>query len=137
MPMKMFKKSTFFLLIALFILVTAYYTGNRVYAQENEQLEITDLKYPMYEYADKIDQVNNTQSIGIALPSDTWNVTKFELNFTDIKLGKETKEFEVYDSGFKVIEIFIDTFLKSISQNLQFFMVLIFMVLKMNTLIKY
>ena len=104
--MKMFKKSTFFLLIALFILVTVFYTGNRVYAQENEQLEITDLKYPMYEYADKIDQVNNTQSIGIALPSDTWNVTKFELNFTDIKLGRETKEFEVYDSGFKVIEKF-------------------------------
>lgn len=91
-------------MIALFILGTSYYNGNRVYAQENEVLEIKDLKYPMYEYADKIGQVNKTESIAIALPSDTWNLTKIELNFSDIKLGKETKEFEVYDTGFKVIE---------------------------------
>ena len=102
--MKKISKSTFCLIIALFILTTSYYNGNIVYAQENEVLEIIDLKYPMYEYADKIGQVNNTESIGIALPSDIWNLTKIELNFTDIKLGQETKEFEVYDNGFKVIE---------------------------------
>ena len=102
--MKKFSKSTLCLMITLFILTTSYYNGNIVYAQENEVLEIIDLKYPMYEYADKIGQVNNTESIGIALPSDTWNLTKLDLNFTDIKLGEETKEFEVYNTSFTVIE---------------------------------
>ena len=94
------------LIITLLILFTIYQTGNRVFAQENERLEITNLKYPMFEYAEKINQENSTQSIGIVLPSETWKVTKFELNFTDIKLGKEIKEFETYDTGFKVIEKF-------------------------------
>lgn len=99
-------KFTSCLIITLLILFTIYQTGNRVYAQENEQLELTDLKYPMYEYAEKIDRVNNTQSIEIALHSDTWIVSKLELNFTDIRLGKETKEFDLFDTGFKVIEKF-------------------------------
>ncbi|MFW9876669.1 MAG: hypothetical protein ACFFG0_26540 [Candidatus Thorarchaeota archaeon] len=104
--MKDLKKFIPFILITLLIIVILFQIGIRVYAQENEPLEITGLKYSMYEYADKIDLVNNTQSIEIDLPSDMWNATKLELNFTDIKLGQEIKDFDEFDTGFKVIEKF-------------------------------
>jgi len=102
----MLKKCTLFLILTLPFLFILNQSGNFVYAEEYEQIEIEGLKYPMYESADIISQVNNTESIEIALPATSWNVTKFELNFTDIRLGKEIKEFEVIDTGFKVIEKF-------------------------------
>lgn len=106
MGLIMLKKCILFLILTLPFLFILYQSGNFVYAEEYEQIEIEGLKYPIYESADIISQFNNTESIEIALPATSWNVTKFELNFTDIRLGKEIKEFEVIDTGFKVIEKF-------------------------------
>ena len=100
------KEVSIFFIVVLSVLVNIYRNGNIVYAEENEQYPIKDLMYPIYEYTNKIGQANNTQTIDIGSSAPKWNITKFELNFTDISLGKEIKDFEVVDTGFKVIEKF-------------------------------
>ncbi|MFX1320603.1 MAG: hypothetical protein ACFFAQ_03055 [Promethearchaeota archaeon] len=77
-----------FTIITLF-LVSLIYITNFVNAQNNdESLEINS-NVPMIEYSDNINISIDISSINIPLPSATWNITNMELNFTDIKLGKE------------------------------------------------
>ncbi|MFX0043035.1 MAG: hypothetical protein ACFE8L_08995 [Candidatus Hodarchaeota archaeon] len=51
-------------------------------------------QFEMIEYTEISKGNENLTSIDIPLPSSTWNVTSLELNFTNIKLGREVKTIE-------------------------------------------
>ncbi len=45
----------------------------------------------------------NVDAINISLPTSTWNITDIELNFTNVKLGKEIKTIEDGGSDYRII----------------------------------
>lgn len=61
---------------------------------------IESRKFEMVEYAEIRNSNIRISSIDIPLSSTAWNITKIELNFTDIKLGKEIKTIEDDEDGF-------------------------------------
>jgi len=61
-----------------------YSSGNITIQSNFSILETSD------ESSDKL----NANSINITLPSSTWNITDFEINFTSIKMGSEINEVE-------------------------------------------
>ena len=63
------------------------------YNQNDETLNVS-YNFPMLEFSDQIGTNDSLSSINLTLPSSDWNITDIDLNFTDIKLGKETKTIE-------------------------------------------
>ncbi len=51
------------------------------------------------EFSEEILFSENVSSIDIPLPSTSWNITNIEMNFTDIKLGKEINTIEDSSDG--------------------------------------
>lgn len=92
------------LLLSIVILVLFQNTKTSLAQPQykNETLTINS-SFPMLEYSDDIGIKENVNSINLTLPSSTWNVTDIEVNFTSIKLGKETKVIE--DGGTTYREI--------------------------------
>ncbi len=76
------------------LLVCLIYSTNFANAQNNDEILEIHSNFPMLEFADNINTSNGISSIDIPLPSVSWNITNIEMNFTDIKLGKEIKTIE-------------------------------------------
>ncbi len=82
------------------LLLSLIYSANFANAQYNDETLEINSNFQMLEFADNINTSNSISSIDIPLPSASWNITNIEMNFTDIKLGKEiiTIEEEGEDS---------------------------------------
>jgi len=76
---------------------------NNANAQSNGDSLIIDVEYNLIEFSNFSTIQTNTNQINISLPSTKWNITNLELNFTDIKLGKEVLSIEEGGQGFKSI----------------------------------
>ncbi|MFX1376189.1 MAG: hypothetical protein ACFFA0_10275 [Promethearchaeota archaeon] len=64
------------------------------HAQGNDETIIISSQFRMTEFAENNNVNNSISSIDIPLPSEVWNITNVQLNFSDIKLGKEVKTIE-------------------------------------------
>ena len=60
--------------------------------------------FPFIEYADEYDNQTNIDSISINMPGSGWNVTSIELNFTNIKLGRELVSIETNPADSKLLD---------------------------------
>ena len=67
------------------------------YAQGNDETITIPTKFQLIESTENTDNQTSVSSINITLPSEGWNITNIQLNFSDIKLGEELKTVE--DSG--------------------------------------
>jgi len=63
-------------------------------AQSNGESLTLPISFEMMEFSEKTESNERISSIEISLPSETWNITNLELNFSDIRLGKEIKTIE-------------------------------------------
>ena len=63
-------------------------------AQSNGETLTLLSSFEMMEFSEKTESNKSISSIEISLPSETWNITNLELNFSDIRLGKEIKTIE-------------------------------------------
>ena len=87
-----------FLLPLLFFPINRFSSGAALYENHIEQANLG-----LVETGQCINNENETNSVNIKLPTDTWNITGVDINFTGIKLGKETKIIE--DSGSSFISM--------------------------------
>ena len=76
------------------LLLSLIYGANFVNAQNNDETLEINSNFQMLEFADNVNTSNGVSSIDIPLPSASWNITNIEMNFTDIRLGKEIKTVE-------------------------------------------
>lgn len=76
------------------LLLSLIYGANFANAQNNDETLEFHSNFQMYEIADNVNTSNSISSIDIPLPSASWNITNIEMNFTDIRLGKEIKTIE-------------------------------------------
>ncbi|MFX1411023.1 MAG: hypothetical protein ACFFA6_11775, partial [Promethearchaeota archaeon] len=74
------------------------------YAQDNGQTLNFSSEFELIEFADNINTSESISSIEFPLPSTSWNITNIEMNFTDIKLGKEINNIE--DEGKSISTIY-------------------------------
>ena len=74
------------------------------YNQNDETLNVS-YNFPMLEFSDQIGTNDGISSINITLPSSDWNITDIDLNFTEIKLGKETKTIEEGGSSTSYVKV--------------------------------
>jgi hypothetical protein len=66
---------------------------------DNETLTL-DSQFLINEYSEDFGTHHNVDSINLGLPSSSWIMNDLELNFTNIKLGKEIKSIEEGGSTF-------------------------------------
>ena len=81
-------------LFALILLLSLLQIVNLSHAQINGNSLSINNTFEMREFAEDLGQILNTSSIDIQLPSDQWNITEVELNFTEIKLKREIEVVE-------------------------------------------
>ncbi|MFX0043034.1 MAG: hypothetical protein ACFE8L_08990, partial [Candidatus Hodarchaeota archaeon] len=86
------------------LLLSLIYIVNYVNAQNGDETLEIHSDFHMLEFADNINTSNSISSIDFPLPSASWNITNIELNFTNIKLGKEIKTVE--ESGKSIHTIY-------------------------------
>ncbi|MHA2181614.1 MAG: hypothetical protein ACXAAH_09340, partial [Promethearchaeota archaeon] len=77
---------------------------NLVNAQSNGD-SLTSLSlFEMTEFSQNSDVIENISSISIPLPSEDWDITNVQLNFSDIKLGKEEVIIEEQGQSIHLID---------------------------------
>ncbi|MBY9009988.1 MAG: hypothetical protein KGD74_09005, partial [Candidatus Lokiarchaeota archaeon] len=64
------------------------------YAQLNGDSLTIPTNIVMHEFSKSTGTIESNNSINIDMPSPTWNITAIELNFTDVRLGREVKVIE-------------------------------------------
>ena len=64
------------------------------YAQGYDETIILSTSSRITEMTENIDNQTSVSSISLSLPSESWNITNIQLNFSDIKLGEEVKTVE-------------------------------------------
>ncbi|MFX0003909.1 MAG: hypothetical protein ACFE9C_00525 [Candidatus Hodarchaeota archaeon] len=69
------------------------------YAQGNGHTLNPHSEFSITEFSEYSSYNESISSIDISLPSTSWNITDIEMNFTDIKLGKEIKTIEDSSDG--------------------------------------
>lgn len=70
----------------------------QVYNNQNKTLTVPQ-NFHLVEFAENITTKKNITSIDIEPPIVNWNITDIEMNFTNIKLERETKIIENQDTG--------------------------------------
>jgi len=94
----MTKKILLFPIISIFLIsffiVSLFQFAGFSHAQSNDEPINILTKFEMTELSENNDILENVSSIQIPLPSENWNITSLDLNFTDIRLGKEIKPIE-------------------------------------------
>jgi hypothetical protein len=80
------------LLLIIFLVFTIH--NNGVYAQSNEITLQKPTHLNMKEFAHNIDNKESNSSISLPMPSPTWNLTQIHLNFSNIRLDRETNIIE-------------------------------------------
>ena len=81
----------FFLLISFMGLV---FNMNNAFAQIGGDSLVIPTNFTMLEFGEKSGSKENISSIDIEIPTSSWNLNEIQLNFTNIKLGQETKTIE-------------------------------------------
>ena len=77
---------------------------NNVSAQSNGDSLTIPTNFTLLELGETTGKNENVSSIDISIPTSSWNLNEIQLNFTNIKLGKETKTIE--DTSFGVYTIY-------------------------------
>jgi len=99
------KKNSKKLVIGIFFL-SIFFLGlfqnlNISYAQEHSETINFSQSFQIDEFSENSGTQENVTSIDIDLGSSRWNVTDIELNFTNIKLERQTKSIEDSEEGFQ------------------------------------
>jgi len=77
---------------------------NNANAQSNGDSLTIPTNFTMLELGENTGSKENVSSIDIVIPTSSWNLNEVQLNFTNIKLGQETKTIE--DTSFGVYTIY-------------------------------
>lgn len=80
--------------IALFVFLSLFSNINSVNANGVGPSQRFNTNFVLDEYSRFNNSIQNENSINITLPSSSWSIQDIELNFTDIKFGKEIKIIE-------------------------------------------
>jgi len=96
---KIYKTSYLFIILAISSFLVINSLTKYSYAQTDGDTLYTSSKFIFNEFSEKFGNYENISTIDISLPSVSWNVTSIEMNFTDIKLGKEIKTIEDSSDG--------------------------------------
>jgi len=91
------RKIKTFISINLLILSALISCSNQFeigYAQSNGDSLTIPTNFTLLELGEKTGTKENVSSIDIDLPSSSWNLNQLQLNFTNMKLGQETKTIE-------------------------------------------
>ena len=67
---------------------------NNANAQINGDSLTIPTDFVMHEFSEATGTIRSNNSINIDIQSPTWDITNIELNFTDIRLGRELKVIE-------------------------------------------
>ena len=81
-----------FISINLLILSVFIACNNNInigYAQSNGDSLTIPTNFVIHEFSKSTGIFESNNSINIDIQSPTWNITNIELNFTDVKLGRE------------------------------------------------
>ncbi|MHA2036769.1 MAG: hypothetical protein ACW98X_10070 [Promethearchaeota archaeon] len=92
-----------FLLLSIFI-ISLFQNVNFVHAQSNGESLIVPSGFLLTEFSQDDDILENISSISIPLPSENWDITNVQLNFSDIKLGKEVVGIEDQGQSIHVVD---------------------------------
>ena len=87
-------------MILLVLLLGLNLPPNNANAQSAEDSLTIPINFSMLEFGERYGTNENVGSIDIEIPSSSWSFTEIQLNFTDIKLDRETKTIEVQQYGF-------------------------------------
>ncbi len=80
--------------IALFIFLSLFSKIDIITANGIVPSQRFNTNFVLDEYSKFTNSIQNANSINITLPSSSWSIQDIELNFTDIKFGKEIKIIE-------------------------------------------
>ena len=80
--------------IALFIFLSLFSRIDVIAANGIGPSQSFNTNFVLEEYSKFNNSIQNANSINITLPSSSWHIQDIELNFTDIKFGKELKIIE-------------------------------------------
>ena len=93
------------LLVSLFLIffLISLFNFDSVKAQNNDISLTVHSKFDLLEFANSVGTKPSNDSISLALPSDNWNVTSIELNFTDVKQEREINVVEHNATDFETL----------------------------------
>jgi len=77
---------------------------NNANAQTNGDSLTIPTNFVLHEYSNATGTIESNRSINIDIQSPTWNITNIELNFTDIRLGREVKVIEDGEYELKAVD---------------------------------
>ncbi len=94
-----FNKSLILFILFFNQILLIYFIPDSISTTENQIEKIFIPKsFCFKEYATKTDNEKGINQIAIQLPSSSWNITNLQINFTNIKLGKEILNVETEPS---------------------------------------
>jgi len=73
-------------------------------AQSNGDSLTIPINFVIDEFSETTGTIESNSSINIDIQSPTWNITNIELNFTDIRLGREVKVIEDGEYELKAVD---------------------------------
>ena len=73
-------------------------------AQSNGESLTIPINFVIDEFSETTGTIESNSSINIDIQSPTWNITNIELNFTDIRLGREVKVIEDGEYELKAVD---------------------------------
>ena len=81
-------------ILLLVFLLGLNFRPNNVNAQSNRDSLTTSSDFVMHEFSRATGTIESNNSINIDIHTPTWDITNIELNFTNIRLGREVKVIE-------------------------------------------
>ncbi|NVM45716.1 MAG: hypothetical protein HWN79_12450 [Candidatus Lokiarchaeota archaeon] len=81
-------------LLILSVLIASNNHFELSYAQSNGDSLTIPTNFVIHEFSKATGTIESNNSINVEIKSPTWNITTIELNFTDVKLGREVKVIE-------------------------------------------
>ncbi|MFX0021597.1 MAG: hypothetical protein ACFE9S_04675 [Candidatus Hermodarchaeota archaeon] len=93
----------FLILTFMFLNITSFMKIS--HAQINNDSLNPHANFIFIEFSEQIGNNSDISSLDIPLASESWNITNIEMNFTDIRLGKEIKAIEDLSDGSSKITI--------------------------------
>jgi len=79
---------------SLIFILGLIFNMNNVVAQNSGDSLVIPTNFTMIEHGENTGIKENLSTIDIEIPSTSWNLNEIQLNFTNIKLGQETKTIE-------------------------------------------
>jgi len=91
-------------LLILSVLIACSNQFDVGYAQLNGDSLTIPTNIVMHDFSKTTGTIEGNNSINIDIQSPTWNITNIELNFTDIRLGREVKVIEDGEYELKAVD---------------------------------